>query len=341
MRVYIDNSGSITYAPCCQWQGGNPVFVPTQLNSQRAAWNVQTPWALSNCNRCKKEGQSNRYREFGNTVIPAGIPEGKIGWLDFQVDTTCNGGCLQCSSDFSSYWQNAVAKISNYPVPKKISLVPQVLEVLSNIDTSELRLLQFLGGEPFLSDIDSVVLTKIANPEQCILKYTTNGSVFPGKERMAQWSKFKKIILTISVDGIGPRFDYLRYPLTWTQASKNIARLVKELPNVEFTINHSVNLFNVLYYDEFIEWTKMQFPKGIKIHTHPTYGILGLHNMNDLVSDLVKSMYGSDSSLAHLCTSNGISKEFIDYVKRWETIRGNSWKAASPKLIGLLPELTE
>lgn len=330
-RIYIKD-GEITYHPCCQWQGDYIAFDASELTTQRTKINIDQPWAHSECRRCQQEEsvkQSN-YRDAGFRVIPADMPPNKVGWLDIQADITCNGGCLICGPWNSSHWQNELARHNEYILKPKTKDLSECIDyIFSNLDTSELRLLQFLGGEPFLSEADSIGLSYITNPEICTLKYTTNGSVYPSDKRMKQWARFDKLLITLSIDGIGDRFNYLRYPLKWSVVEANIKRMIDEFPpNTEFSINHSLTPLNVAYYAEFEHWVDSTFNSSIRIHTHPAYGVMGLENISDAVKDLVALRLGDNHFVTKIV--NSIAQQsystFINFITKWDLRRGTNWK---------------
>lgn len=339
-RFYIDQ-GTITYHPCCQWQGDKISFHEHTISQQRTEWNVNEPWAHAACGRCGKEEvykQERSYRHVGNRRIPV-LPQNKVGWLDIQADITCNGGCLICGPQLSSYWQSELAKYQEYiPIANKIDLPALVNRIFDALDTSELRLLQFLGGEPFLSDLDSIGINRLVNPEQCILKYTTNGSVFPKITKIDRWKKFQQVFITLSIDGIGERFDHLRYPLKWHTVQHNINRMIKEFPsNVSFTINHSITPLNILYYDEFLQWVNRTFDNIPSIHCHPAYGIMSPTHGGQELRKLVVDRYGQDHQLSSMIHPEAAcNPQFLAYINNWDSRRKTNWKRTFPDVVDVL-----
>ena len=337
-RFYIDQ-GVITYHPCCQWTGDRVLFDEHTLDQQRTVWNINTPWAHSECARCGEEEPHKKhmsYRHSGNRQIPI-LPQNKVAWLDIQADQTCNGGCLICGPWNSSYWQSEMVKYQGHiPISNKVDLPALVNRIFDAIDTSELRLLQFLGGEPFLSDADAVGIARIANPEQCTLKYTTNGSVFPKSDRIDQWKRFEKVKITLSIDGIGDRFDHLRYPLKWDVVEKNIHRMLAEFPsNTEFTINHSITPLNIMYYDEFLQWVNTTFDHVPKIHCHPAYGVMNPVHGGEQLRDLVVAKYGKDHQLVSMTQHGPANTEFLEYINLWDSRRKTNWQKTFSAVVGI------
>jgi sulfatase maturation enzyme AslB (radical SAM superfamily) len=335
-RFYIDD-GFLSYQPCCYWDGPKLEFDPTTWESERTYFDNSTPWAHKECTRC---GEEEKYtgaglRISGNKTIPDSATSGKLSWLDFQADITCNGGCLICGPWNSSYWQSENFKVGDGgKLNKKPDLAAIADKFLQNLDLSELVFLQFLGGEPFLSDLDYHAAQYILNPQNCILKYTTNGSVYPDEESIAMWTKYKEVVLTLSIDGIGSKFDYLRYPLKWDIVDKNIRRMVKELPNVRFTINHSITPLNAYYYDEFLAWVRDVFPTEPKMHVHPAYGVMGVENTSRGIRKMILDKYGADHVISKMLASNSffVNTEFITYIIKLDARRKTSVYDTFPEI---------
>lgn len=335
-RIYIKN-GKITWLPCCYWEGSALPF--KNLEQHRTRLNISTPWAHQECNKCHIEEayKTSGYRAAGNGIIPE-LPDSKVGWLDIQADMTCNGGCLICGPWSSSYWQNELAKYNEYVIaPIEKNLQPLVDEIFQALDTSELRLLQFLGGEPFLSKVDQYALQHIVNPHICKLKYTTNGSVYPKSTRINQWRNFKEVLINLSIDGVGDRFDYLRYPLKWNQVEDNIKKLINEpLDNIKFHINHTVTPLNIYYYDEFLDWVDSTFPKErfTGIHTHTAYGVMSVAGATDGIRAKVLNKYGADHMLWKMLESNKLqNSNFWTHINLWDHRRSTNWQTTFPDII--------
>lgn len=337
-RVYLKNN-SLSWSPCCYWDG--PAIPFSQVLSHRKVINIDTPWVHQECQKCRQEEEYKLgYRRNGLNVIPAGIPDNKIAWLDIQFDMTCNGGCLICGPWSSSLWQSELARHHEYKLEKSVNNIEQnVKKVFGTLDTSELRMIQFLGGEPFLSDVDYYALSYIANPGQCDIKYTTNGSVYPKPDRIQRWKDFKSVLVNFSIDGIGKKFEYLRYPLIWNQVNNNIQRMINET-DCRFHVNHTLTPFNILYYNEFEQWVKKTFPtdRFSGVHVHTAYGVMSVSACSDKLREKVKQTYGEQHNLTKLLADNPLSgrENFWNYINRWDQRRSQSWRSVFPDLVEVI-----
>lgn len=330
-RIYI-RQGKVSWRPCCYWQGPEIDF--ENFAQQRNEINVDHPWYHESCSTCQTEESyktPNGYREIGNRVIPV-LPQHKAGWIDIQADITCNGGCLICGPWSSSFWQSELSRYREFEIaPVRHDLHQLVNSIFAQIDTSELRLLQFLGGEPFLSDVDQWAMAHINNPGQCMLKYTTNGSVFPKLDRITSWKKFKEVLINFSIDGVGPQFEYLRYPLQWSRVEDNVKRMIDiNADNVAFHINHSVTPLNIYFYQEFLDWVAKTFPpeRFRGIHTHPAYGTMSVASTTGKVRQMVVDRYGSDHLLSKMLADNPYCDTgFTEWIEKWDQRRSLNWRS--------------
>lgn len=339
-RIFIKND-KITWMPCCYWTGEPYSFAAEEIQTKRKIINIETPWVHKECAVCHNEEvqTGTSYRQGGNKNIIGNSNLAK--WIDIQADFTCNGGCLICGPWSSSYWQSEIAKYNGYKLETTAdrTLKNNIDHIFTTLDVSELNVLQFLGGEPFLSKADSYGIPYVQNPEICTLKYTTNGSIYPSTERIDQWKNFKNIILTLSIDAIGSRFDYLRYPLKWSTVENNIQRMINELPdNVEFSINHSLTPLNIYYYDEFVAWTEQMFAarRLRRIHTHTAFGIMHVNGVSQTLFNRLLEKYADHWIMNLITDPTAGHQEFKNYINTWELRRSNSWKAVFPDIADLL-----
>ena len=69
------------------------------------------------------------------------------------------------------------------------------------------------------------------------------------------WSKFKKVRFHYSVDSIGAMNEYIRYPSKWKRTEEVFHILDKQTTNnVEVTVACAVQLLNIYYIPDFIQW---------------------------------------------------------------------------------------
>jgi sulfatase maturation enzyme AslB (radical SAM superfamily) len=138
--------------------------------------------------------------------------------------------------------------------------------------------LYFAGGEPLLIPEHYKILEFMVESGQsndCILRYNSNGLELP-KKLFDLWNHFKEVKFNFSIDAVGEKNDYIRYPSKWQTITKNLDILDNTPDNVTVNIACAVQALNVLYIDELVEWKLSQNFKKINL---PPYGagLVGTH----------------------------------------------------------------
>ena len=66
--------------------------------------------------------------------------------------------------------------------------------------------------------------------------------------------------LHISLDGVGEKFEYLRWPASWNQTIDNLFDLREKLPsNVMFLVEETISIFNLYYLGELDKWVQQNY----------------------------------------------------------------------------------
>lgn len=280
-----------------------------------------------------------------NETDPTGAVPAQIAYVDLRLGTKCNLKCVMCSPHDSSLWVNDWNKI--YPQVKNSNLKetmswenkgqvngasyrwhidnPQFWSQLYD-QLPNMKQLYFAGGEPLIIDEHYEIL------EECIkrgyaknieLRYNSNGQVLP--ERLFElWNQFQKVRFNFSIDSLGERNHYIRYPADWKTTVDHLWRLDSTPDHVEVFVACAVQALNVHDIPEMIDWKLDQGFK--KINPWPFGGgLIGLHfvyhpphlNVKALPSDLKQT----------------VRQKYEEYYPRLERYYQNSERAQSPYAI--------
>lgn len=183
--------------------------------------------------------------------------------IKLYTSNLCNSTCVTCSPHLSTAW----ATLSQ--VKTHISIDNNTI---FNLPFKDIVMLNFVGGEPFYEKKNFKILEQLIEVDntKCFISMTTNGSVDLTNEQIDILSKFKNLNFCVSIDGIGPRFEYLRYPLKWNTLLDNL-KLYKQL-NVDISISYTISNLNVLYHDETIAWfNEQQLSFNHNVVDNPAY----------------------------------------------------------------------
>ena len=207
----------------------------------------------------------------------------KIHYFDFRPGTKCNLKCLICDPENSNLWvkdhkaiypkiQSSTLKKyyawfntakTHYDWYKRPVIQKQLYEQLQNI-----KHLYFAGGEPLIIDEHYKILDHcISNnyAKKIRLRYNSNGSAWRD-DLFDKWKYFSSVRFFYSVDDIGERNSYIRYPSKWDRVEKSFHIFDEQTPsNVKMFISCTVQILNVYYLPDFIDWFLSKNFRKIKV----------------------------------------------------------------------------
>ena len=257
-------------------------------------------------------------------------PQTDLTCIKLDSDNVCNATCVTCGPDSSSSWGDLLRKKtgSHHPI---WSIKQQDI----NIDYQKTKTISFRGGEPFLSKQNFAILENLIDHgnTNCVVSFVTNGSIWPSDQQLALLQQFKNLIISLSIDGIGPVFDYLRYPLKWSVVNDHVSRW-KSI-GVELGISYTLSNLNVMYHDETKKWFSEQ---NIPFLINPVYSpkIFSITSLPKSVKSLISERI-EDASVRQMLGSHcdEDDQHFVGLQK--EILRQDNLKSISIK--NYLPEL--
>lgn len=195
----------------------------------------------------------------------------QLQFIDLKLGNICNLKCRICGSWSSSKW--AVEEMDYLPAGenKKEHIAytwlkqgkwpeesPDFWENLKAL-LPQIKYFEFTGGEPWLIQ-EHVDLLKFAvdngYSKNIDIHYNTNATQWPS-DLAKLWSDFGRVDIAFSIDNVGDRFEYERYGARWNDAN-DIIDAVHELqlrsPNITTQLCFTINIQNVYYLDELLEW---------------------------------------------------------------------------------------
>jgi organic radical activating enzyme len=197
------------------------------------------------------------------------VPE-KLLYLDLRLGHTCNLKCVMCSPHDSSMWVADHKKV--YPLFQAKELKEQMAwdqkdfnnkwhenpdfwkEMYAQIPN--LKQVYFAGGEPLLIKEHKLFLEEIIRQgyaDKILIRYNTNG-LLVDDSIIDLWAKFKKVKVGFSLDDIGDRNYYIRYPSDWATIEKNLHRLDNTPDNIHVSIATAIQILNIKTLPELAKW---------------------------------------------------------------------------------------
>lgn len=301
-----------------------------------------------------------------DSVVAQTMPDGglpvNIPYFDLRLGNMCQLKCIMCSPHDSSSWIKEW-KIQ-YPKYKTIELKQDQgwdpsfdytwYQKGSFLDTMRsqaqyIKELYFAGGEPLLIPEHYKILefmVETGAAKNCVLRYNSNGVELPEK-LFELWNHFKQVKFNFSIDAVGSRNDYIRYPSKWRDIVNNVQRLDDTPDNVIVNIACAVQLLNVMNLTDLVHWKASMNFKKVNL---PPYGagLIGTHlvylpsylNVRVLPMHLKKEI---EKRIIYFCASNQYGDEFTSnpYGKqRWlglvQYMMAEDWSSKLPSTIEYL-----
>jgi radical SAM protein with 4Fe4S-binding SPASM domain len=273
--------------PCCVYSGNYIGNIKDQslasiINSDE--WKKLKEQMYTNewptaCLSCKERedisGWSVRQLFNNGAFDVTGWEEEKLTYLEFNGSNICNLSCLHCNAGFSSRWvtetKKAIAIHKTYDEPKRSNMAwfdsvieynndtngratkmhlpnPElVINNLKELDLTNLRIINFKGGEPFLNSETTAILDYLDKENivsQVSVTVSTNGT-YINDETLALLKKCKSITIYLSIDGTDNLFNYIRYgDAKFEDIEPTIVKL-NSIPQVSINVSTTVMNYNI------------------------------------------------------------------------------------------------
>ena len=201
-------------------------------------------------------------------VLEESWQEDKILMLKLLTSFTCNATCIMCNEKASSSW-NALTRNTDRIIPIQSYKSVDIDRVKSMVNFKELKTLILIGGEPLYEKRNFELLEYILElgNNDLFLSFTTNGSVLLNKKQKETLSKFKNVNFCLSMDGVGPMFEYQRFPLEW-QLFKSNFKFFQEITD-NISASYTITNVNVWEHQETVAWFNKH---AVPYITNPVYG---------------------------------------------------------------------
>jgi len=275
--VIVEND-KVYYKPCNVY---NKNFDTIEFTNVKNSFAVGQ-WA-EGCDYCKtaeSSGVSSRRIGCNKVYNDLGINASKgVQSISFRYGTLCNSTCLICDETRSSAWATKLLQ-KNIPIQSryiyKKQLLPTIDKLLTGIDLSQIRLVEFHGGEPLIADYPWEILSKL-DKSNLSVKINTNGTVWP--KAMQEFNDCKSVEIMFSVDDIDSRLEYLRPPAKFAEVIANIKRA--QAMNFKVSCTYVISSLNIFYLPEFLLWALKTF--GINLYGQLIYepSIYSLYNLTE------------------------------------------------------------
>jgi len=201
----------------------------------------------------------------------------QLEFVELRLGNTCNVACRTCNPASSSKWRNdydALQKATTFQLtdyntmegfrwPEREGFWEDLLQHCDNVKTFYIN-----GGEPMLIKEHFAFLERLVELGKTDIKLWYNINMTLMNEKVIElWRKFDHVKISCSIDDLGDRNHYIRYPTKWNNVEKNFLRLKKE--NFEMDITQTVSWMNYSTLGDF--YTAFNKKYGIFVHHNYVY----------------------------------------------------------------------
>lgn len=349
-KIDINWDNTLLWSPCCYYTRKTPLLDKQAMEKELAYTSSATSW-LPECRSCKQMENSNAGETHSPRVLsfyrnPTELETGECGSLELSFDTKCNAACLSCGSYISDTWKKYEYKHGIRDIGPIINHADSLADqLIAAVALDKLDEITIMGGEPFYSGSGNKILRHLRNTHPDIskvrLRYQTNGSIIPDSETRALWEGFGSLAINFSLDGVGEKFDYLRWPLKWDKVEQVVANIL-ETTNAIININCTNSPLNVLYFQEIVDWATAIIPVDRRrwpnqpVRPNRALGILDLNKTPMAFREDIIKTYGVDCTLSKIFSNLEFSnnaQEMLDYINLHDQLRRLDWKKTFPDVV--------
>jgi MoaA/NifB/PqqE/SkfB family radical SAM enzyme len=243
------------------------------------------------CKRCyeteRSGGRSKRQlenhlfnwqEENAFTYIDGSI-DSPLQFIELRLGNTCNLACVTCNSVSSSKWHKDEQFLSkkiewfNTFENSKQTRWFESEEFYRNLaDISKhVQKIYINGGEPLLIKQHKVLLNKLIEmgvAKNIQLEYSINLTI-TDLEFIELWSKFKYVVVQLSIDATGELNDWIRYGSKFSEIQNNLEWFIANKPhNTYYMVCQTVSAINACKIEEMQEFLAEY---ELDMHVNPVY----------------------------------------------------------------------
>lgn len=204
----------------------------------------------------------------------------RLRYIDLRFGSKCQLACVMCSPHDSSGWikdwKTIHPQIKNDTLRDSFQWQDKgsingssynwhknnpVFWEQFNDQIPNMQQLYFAGGESLIIEEHYTILEEAirnGHAKNLELRYNSNGVEWRD-DLFDLWKEFKLVRCHYSVDDIGERNEYIRYPSKWDRTEEVFHILDNDTPdNVEITVACAVQALNIYYIPDFLKWKLTQ-----------------------------------------------------------------------------------
>lgn len=233
------------------------------------------------CNQCWREQglglKPMRYDSYGygiteeqvqNPVAPRRV--------EINASNVCNLRCRICGPHASSRWIKEGKELYHRQAELHFNMTVENQEIIRSW-VPHFDQIGFFGGEPLMAEENIELMrycVETGHSRHISLLVNTNATIYTD-EIVSLFKAFKNVYLNLSIDDIGPRFEYQRSGAKWDEVLQNLTLYTQQggylgTDQLEVKICCSVTAMNIYYFPEYFEFMNAHFP-GLPVFWNMVY----------------------------------------------------------------------
>lgn len=275
------------------------------------------------CRKCKEEEENGiDSRRLHRDHYGPGISH-----LDLRLGNGCNLKCISCNQYSSSSIAQEVIDMNSQGIIPLYTSTPAPLHnwyderFFSYFENLPLKEIYLAGGEPMMVKHLPQFLERI--DRRVRIRFSTNGTIY-NTQISNLLKEFDSVIMTLSVDSIGKRAEYIRHGTEWKIVEENALRY-SEFCKVE--VSPTISILNATYYHEIVEWcSKYQFKIYENLLMLPEW----LHIKN--APDSLKKQFTIADTWANQTADYYQQEQFVNNISKLDKFRNMYIKDYLPEV---------
>jgi organic radical activating enzyme len=172
-----------------------------------------------------------------------------LRFIDLHWSNICNLRCIMCWPQQSSLIAKDQKVITASVDKKNINTIIDMIKQ----NQKNLKEIYLSGGEPFYIPYNTLLLDQLENTNIPLRINTNMHWKKNNKLFKILTKKFKNVQLTMSVDALGDKFDYIRNGANWNRFISNL-QYVRDNTDFEIRINSIFSVMNAIDIDKVVNF---------------------------------------------------------------------------------------
>jgi organic radical activating enzyme len=220
--------------------------------------------------KSKRVESNTKFEQYIKECLPNTNPDGSLinvnyRYIELRLGTVCNLKCITCNPFSSNRWNQDLEVLKDTEFEKDYFTIDIKTEWYRDHNfydelyskSKGLKEIWINGGEPTLIKEHTYFLEKFINDgtsKDVDLHYSLNCTQFPDKF-IEIWKNFNKVRIQLSIDDLGERNEYIRFPSDWNIIYDSFQKILKYKNEFDLEVCQTISSLNVMNIDNFKKFT--------------------------------------------------------------------------------------